>query len=94
VTGTGENMATDSRLPKYVIEGYWMAVRKCLRSRHDLSLPIVSRTVRIYRTALEKSGIGEEIYHEPVEETAQGIIDGGYIKDATPKHMTNGRKGR
>jgi hypothetical protein len=84
-------MAEKSRLPKYVVEGYWTAVRKALRTQHHLSSSIIGNGVRSFRATLAKMKVGDLICHEPIDTTAQGIIDGGYV-DLGRANQTNGSR--
>ena len=64
-------------LPKRVTQGYWKKVGQLLRSRYRLSVecdPCLSGGTGAGRG-------GDEIYHAPVEETAKGIVRGGYASD-------------
>ena len=68
-----------SNLPKSVTEGYWVAVGKSLRNRRQLSREESLQAISKYRAVLAEDQIGDIIYHDPIEETADGIVTGGYV---------------
>jgi hypothetical protein len=64
-----------------------MAVRQLLQKQYGLKpVAVAQRAVLTYRAELAKTGVGDEIYHAPIEETAEGIVKGGYV--------TSGRSAR
>ena len=67
-----------STLPRKVTQGYWVEVRSYLQAHHNLSLAVARRGIKAYRAELEKANVGDVIYHAPIEETACGIVTGGY----------------
>ncbi len=76
-------MATPhSSLSKRVTQGYWVAVRQLLQKQYQLPSATAKRAVATYQAALEKISVGDEIYHAPIEETAEGIVTGGYVTSA------------
>ncbi|MFO0802774.1 MAG: hypothetical protein U0791_06575 [Gemmataceae bacterium] len=72
--------ASISKLPRKVVQGYWAEVRRQLQSKHGMSLAVARHAIQAYRDALSKLGVGDEIYHAPIEETACGIVTGEYDK--------------
>ena len=72
--------ASTSKLPRKVVQGYWAEVRRQLQSKHGLSLAVARHGILAYREALAKLGVGDELYHAPIEETASGIVTGEYAK--------------
>lgn len=70
-----------SNLPKRVTQGYWIRARQLLHARHGLSMAAALRAIRAYRAILVRDGVGDEIYHASVEDTARGIVQGGYATD-------------
>jgi hypothetical protein len=69
-----------SGLSVKVTDAYWKKVRELLQSRHRLSATEAARAVKAYRAALAADGVGDEVYHAPVEDTARGISHGGYAE--------------
>jgi transposase len=74
-----------SGLSVKVTEAYWKKVRGILKSRHRLSPAEATRAVKAYRAALAADGVGDEIYHAPVEDTARGISRGCYTQEQQPQ---------
>ena len=75
-----------SELPKRVTQQYWAKVRQLLCSRHRLTLAAARRGIQAYRDVLARSGVRDEIYHAPVDDTARGIVQGGYTtKEVSPE---------
>ena len=70
--------STNSNLPKHVTQGYWVEVRRLLHTQHLLSVAAAARGVNSYRAVLAHNDVGDLIYHSSVEDTAAGIISGGY----------------
>ena len=71
---------TSSKLPRKVVQGYWAEVRRRLQSKHGLSLAAARHGILAYREALAKLGVGDELFHAPIKETADGIVTGEYDK--------------
>lgn len=67
-----------SNLPIRVIRSYWAEVRRLLQIRFALSKTAASRAVESYQKAIADVGVRDEIYHASVDETAKGIVEGGY----------------
>jgi len=74
-----------SNLPKRVTQGYWKQVRQLLQTRHRLSMAAAVRATRAYRAILARDGVRDEIYHALVEDTARGIVQGGYATNGQPQ---------
>jgi hypothetical protein len=73
-------MATPrSSLSTLVTHGFWQAVRQLLEERHRLPSAASRRAISTYKAVLAKTGVGDEIYHAPIAETATGIVNGGYV---------------
>ena len=68
-----------SSLSKDVTQGYWVAVSKLLQKRFQLSLTKTQRAISSYKKELARTGVGDVIYHAPIQETVEGIINGGYV---------------
>jgi hypothetical protein len=79
---------TPSNLPDTVTDTCWKKVREILQSRHRLSPSEATQAIKAYQAALAADGVGDEVYHAPVGDTARGISRGGYV-DAP---QTQGRK--
>ena len=77
---------TSSKLPRKVVQGYWAEVRRRLQSKHGLSLAAARHGILAYREALAKLGVGDELFHAPIKETAK--IEGRAIADEEVQHMT------
>ena len=74
-------------LSKRVTQGYWEKVREILHSHYRLSLAVALRGIQTYQAVLAQAKIGDEIYHAPVDETAKGIVEGGYATEGRPKKI-------
>jgi hypothetical protein len=42
---------------------------------------VACRAIRNYRGVLAADGVGDIMYHAPIEETVEGIFYGGYVDD-------------
>ena len=79
VVFTGGSMpTTPSDLPESVTKSYWTEIRRLLQVDHKLKAVASARAVRAYVSAIARAGVGDIIYHAPVEDTARGIVAGGY----------------
>lgn len=71
-----------SKIPEQVTQAYWDQVTRLLKNRHRLNTALARECVRIYRETLLVIGVYDAIYHAPVDETADGIVTGGYVVKA------------
>lgn len=53
-------------------------MRKLLEKAYKFSPPLARNGVRSYRAMVAKLKVGDEVYHAPIAETAQGIVNGEY----------------
>lgn len=60
------------------IREYWAGVRGELCGRHGLTVETAETGIANFRAALEKLGVGDIQYHAPIDEIADGIINGEY----------------
>ena len=72
---------TPSDLPESVTKAYWGEVRRLLQVDHKIKATASARAVRAYVAAITLAGVGDMIYHAPVEDTARGIVAGGYVTE-------------
>jgi hypothetical protein len=49
------------------------------------------RGIQTYQAALIQAKVGDIIYHAPVEETAKGIVEGGYSTENTLRKTSKPR---
>jgi hypothetical protein len=68
-----------SKLSKEVTQGYWAAVSRHIQERFQLSLTKAQQAISNYKKELAQAGVGDVIYHAPIQETVEGIINGGYV---------------
>jgi hypothetical protein len=62
------------------INDYWNAVLEILQDQYKLNFYESNDAVSNFRAKLKENEIGEIIYHVAIEETANGIMSGGYYK--------------
>lgn len=77
-----------TNVPKPLADAYWEEVRRVLQSRHHLPEESAERAVLAYQRALVKVGVRDAVYHAPIEETAEGIMTGGYAANTKPRPAT------
>jgi len=70
-----------SLLPTKITRGYWIEVCNRLQAEHMLKPNVACRAIRNYRGVLAADGVGDIMYHAPIEETVEGIFYGGYVDD-------------
>ncbi len=69
-----------TKMDKGIQDSYWTEVERILVTDYAIAPDQANKSVLHYRQLLFTSKIGDIIYHEYPEETAQGIITGGYIE--------------
>ena len=74
-----------SGMSRQSTQGYWAAVRRLLQTSHQFSLAKSQRAIAAYKKELARYDIGDEIYHAPIEETANGVVNGEYGLVSTPR---------
>lgn len=71
-----------SQFPRHLTAGYWAEVRRILVAKHKLTKTRAKFAVTAYRKCLRQDGVGDIVYHSPVEQTADGIITGEYWRQS------------
>jgi hypothetical protein len=79
----------NTSLPRRVTQGYWIAVREQLHQRLQISDATSRYVVTEYQKLLVKAKCGDDVFHESIEVTTNGIIDGGYATAAIAKMKKN-----
>jgi hypothetical protein len=62
-------------------------VCELLQSRNHYSATKAKRAVAEYRRTLANAGVGDILYHSPIDETTDGIVNGEYglVGNPSPK---------
>lgn len=64
---------------------YWEEIQRLLIVDYKLDKDAALAAIKTYLTVLINAGVGDMIYHAPVDETAKGIVEGGYVSHKVPK---------